>query len=511
MNRARGDRRIGGMLAAMRSTTRVLLVGYLATAALCAQMVLWIWLSPGSCSTLFRLSDAGAKRAARRLGAVVPASLVLKYREHAVVCFTHVLPASAWSLLAPFQLHPGWRKRYLSAHRWTGRVFFAASASMLYGYFEIHKRGLHFHLTDFAPGTRGSFWLPASFPFVWFEHVCAAWFAYAGARALFAIVVRRDVARHRFWTWRHVAAGLSVALQRVFVFAHHALFALARGDGAAATPGMQKPIFADSLVYGACAAVAFAEACVRDAKRRTSLNAAKVSKPSVVVSNDDDSDDSDDSDDVPIAAIGRMLKKANETRDDAPAATPMRGRGRPRKTPAAPAGCEAHPPGLDVDAGDAATRASPYERSMAQIRARSATPKRPRGRPPEAATPVAAAAAAAAPTTTPRSRSKAEADREILSLLLGDSGDPEETEEAEKMGEDEPSPSSYVGRRVRKKFGDAYYKGVVDRVDVDDDDGKAYYHVTYEDGDEEEFHLYELQPILLGRGLSRALALGLRA
>jgi|Transcript_5596 uncharacterized membrane protein YkoI len=79
------------------------------------------------------------------------------------------------------------------------------------------------------------------------------------------------------------------------------------------------------------------------------------------------------------------------------------------------------------------------------------------------------------------------------------------------MGEDEPSPSSYVGRRVRKKFGDAYYKGVVDRVDVDDDDGKAYYHVTYEDGDEEEFHLYELQPILLGRGLSRALALGLRA
>lgn len=242
----------------------VLRAGYMAVSALCVQMFIWIWFAPGSC-TLLR----SVLRDEMRTSAFVPSNLVLKYRKHFAVCATHVLPASVWCALIPFQLHPRARKRYMKLHRITGRVFFAAGASMTYGYYLIHKRGLHFHMTDFPtlPSDESiSFvfdYSKVGMSFVHFEHTGGIWFAYTLVRAFTAIAVSRDFMQHRVWTWRHVAAGLAVALQRVFIFVHHMFFTLVYGYGYSHVPEIQKPIFADSLVYGGIVAVLYCEMCVR--------------------------------------------------------------------------------------------------------------------------------------------------------------------------------------------------------------------------------------------------------
>lgn len=255
----------------------VLRVGYIGVSALCVQMIIWIWFAPGSC-TLLRsaLRDEMFSSGSNKF---VPSNLVLKYRKHFAVCATHVLPASVWCALIPFQLHPNARKQYMKLHRITGRVFFAVGACMTYGYYLIHKRGLHFHMTDFPtlPGDASiSFvfdYAKVGMSFVHFEHAGAVWFAYTLVRAFTAVAVSRDFMRHRVWTWRHVAAGLAVALQRVFIFFHHMFFTLAYGHGYSHVPEIQKPIFADSLVYGGLVAVLYCEACVWRVSPRKSKHA----------------------------------------------------------------------------------------------------------------------------------------------------------------------------------------------------------------------------------------------
>lgn len=255
-------------------------IGYVGVLMLCVMMILWIWFAPGSCSPISRaMDDARFRRASE---ALVPANLVLKYRDHLAVCVAHVLPASAWCAIAPFQIHPSARKRFPRAHRIAGRVFFALSASMTYGYVLIHRRDLHFHATDFptlARDERASLWIPyrrLGLSFVHVEHAGAAWFAYTATRAFAAVASStRNFAAHRAWTWRHLAAGLGIALQRVFIWVHHLCFDLARGSGySRGVAELQKPIFGDSLVYGGAVAALYCEWCV------SFLTPAKKSKSS---------------------------------------------------------------------------------------------------------------------------------------------------------------------------------------------------------------------------------------
>jgi hypothetical protein len=60
---------------------------------------------------------------------------------------------------------------------------------------------------------------------------------------------------------------------------------------------------------------------------------------------------------------------------------------------------------------------------------------------------------------------------------------------------------AYIGRRIRKKFGRKFHFGSVDGHQlVDGDDGVkvSLYHVTFEDGDEEEYEAHELAAVLWG-------------
>ena len=122
---------------------------YAAVVGLCIMMVFWVLFIPGSCAP-FRAMLAEKVMAKQT---IVPPSLIGKYAGHPMVCFTHVLPAAAWSALIPFQLHPASRSEFPRLHRIAGRVFLFLSALVLIGYALIQSRGLGFHRHDF-PGLR---------------------------------------------------------------------------------------------------------------------------------------------------------------------------------------------------------------------------------------------------------------------------------------------------------------------------------------------------------------------
>jgi hypothetical protein len=58
------------------------------------------------------------------------------------------------------------------------------------------------------------------------------------------------------------------------------------------------------------------------------------------------------------------------------------------------------------------------------------------------------------------------------------------------------APSDLIGRQVRKQFGEKWYQGRVTKHDVSTND-EVIWHVRYEDGDNEDYNLSELEVILL--------------
>jgi hypothetical protein len=84
---------------------------------------------------------------------------------------------------------------------------------------------------------------------------CYAWRYATGAQKLHII-------RHRSWAIRHVAAGLSVATQRVFIGASHGWCRL--NSLRCEDPIPQKGIFSDSLALGVLTCVVAGEVAIRD-------------------------------------------------------------------------------------------------------------------------------------------------------------------------------------------------------------------------------------------------------
>ena len=252
----------------------------------------------------------------------VPPTLITKYRAHPLVCAAHVLPSALWSALAPLQLNPNLRRQRPRLHRLSGRVFVSTALLMSGGYALIHCRDLHFHANDF-PSLAGGEALSLAVPGLWtwlggggwggggggggvgqrgtgdddddaalsafliFEHSAAAWFAATAVMTLWSAwwgsrrscsargkggvpQGREWVVAHRAWAVRHVAAGLSVATQRVVISLAHGACAAAAASSEAfdtsfcSSPATQKGIFADSLVIGTAVCLITAEVAVRD-------------------------------------------------------------------------------------------------------------------------------------------------------------------------------------------------------------------------------------------------------
>ena len=285
----------------MESSKARLLALYLAATTLCAMMISWVIFAPGSCTSSFIAANGPAKG----LGGgyetqleswtrFVPRTLVTKYRDNTLVCLLHVLPSVLWSGLVPFQLNPWFRNRRPRLHRLFGRVLMAVTASMTAGYVMIHVRGLHFHQNDFPTLKQGE-GLSVLAPWFWpwlgrCIHACTFGMAGSNDQAAFAFVTcetcaavywgitlvlagcyawryatgaqKLHIIRHRSWAIRHVAAGLSVATQRVFIGASHGWCRL--NSLRCEDPIPQKGIFSDSLALGVLTCVVAGEVAIRD-------------------------------------------------------------------------------------------------------------------------------------------------------------------------------------------------------------------------------------------------------
>ena len=115
--------------------------------------------------------------------------------ERALV-LTHILPAMLFMILGPLQFVRGLRSRYPRVHRWSGRIFLAASAVV--GFSGLK---LAFGKTVGGLDEKAAIALFGTF------------FLISLAKALWH-ALRREFARHREWMIRGYAIGLAVATIR---------------------------------------------------------------------------------------------------------------------------------------------------------------------------------------------------------------------------------------------------------------------------------------------------------
>jgi uncharacterized membrane protein len=115
--------------------------------------------------------------------------------ERALV-LTHILPAMLFMLVGPLQFVRGLRARYPQVHRWSGRIFLAASAVV-----GISGLRLAFGKTIGGVDEKAAIALFGTF------------FLISLGKALWH-ALRREFAQHREWMIRGYAIGLAVATIR---------------------------------------------------------------------------------------------------------------------------------------------------------------------------------------------------------------------------------------------------------------------------------------------------------
>jgi len=230
-----------------------LMVLYVTVTALCGMMVVWILVNPGTAYLgNWEGHDALVEKTWRERVMPVPLNLVLKYKGHRAVQFTHVLPAALWAMLVPLQLHPSVRKNYRTLHRRTGYLFTILGFMIAGGVGIIGHRGLYFH-ADFPdiPEHMHTSAIGLDFvPFVPCFQCLAAWFVLSLLLAVWE-ARRKRFARHNAFILRHVAAGIWIAPQRIYLLV---LFPT--------TPERQKEVFGDGAILGVLLTVVCAELAI---------------------------------------------------------------------------------------------------------------------------------------------------------------------------------------------------------------------------------------------------------
>ena len=216
---------------------------YVLLSACCGMMVSWILVFPSSwLAGHSEMHDAFiAAMWSKEPPPPTPLSLVMKYKNHSAVQFTHILPAAFWAALIPVQLHPTVRSQHRTLHRYSGYAFVGLSLSIAAGIALIDRRGLYYHLTDFP--TVHAHDHTSDLGLNWFPHVpvfraVASWFFLSICIAVRKAQLRR-YQEHQFYILRHVASGMWVSVQRIYV-----LVVSAR------TPEGQKAAFGDGAVVG---------------------------------------------------------------------------------------------------------------------------------------------------------------------------------------------------------------------------------------------------------------------
>jgi uncharacterized membrane protein len=124
------------------------------------------------------------------------AALDTHFANHRALTLAHVLPAMLFMVLGPLQFVRSLRANYPALHRWSGRVFLAASAIV-----GITGLTMAFGRTIGGLDEKAAIMLFGSF------------FLIALAKALWH-ALRREFTQHREWMIRGYAIGLAVAAIR---------------------------------------------------------------------------------------------------------------------------------------------------------------------------------------------------------------------------------------------------------------------------------------------------------
>jgi len=121
------------------------------------------------------------------------------FASERTLVLTHILPAMLFMVLGPLQFARGLRSRHPQMHRWSGRVFLAASAVV-----GISGLRLAYGKTIGGMDEKAAIVLFGTF------------FLIALGRALWH-ALRREFAEHREWMIRGYAVGLAVAAIRPII------------------------------------------------------------------------------------------------------------------------------------------------------------------------------------------------------------------------------------------------------------------------------------------------------
>lgn len=127
------------------------------------------------------------------------ADLDAHFASERALVLTHILPAMLFMVLGPLQFLRGLRSRYPQVHRWSGRIFLAASAVV-----GVSGLKLAFGKTVGGLDEKAAITLFGTF------------FLIALAKALWH-ALRREFAQHREWMIRGYAIGLAVATIRPII------------------------------------------------------------------------------------------------------------------------------------------------------------------------------------------------------------------------------------------------------------------------------------------------------
>jgi len=127
------------------------------------------------------------------------AGLDTHFSGERTLVLTHILPAMLFMLLGPLQFVRGLRGRYPQVHRWSGRIFLAASAV-------VGVSGLKLAFGKTVGGLDEKAAIALFGTFFLISLVTALWHA-----------LRREFAQHREWMIRGYAIGLAVATIRPII------------------------------------------------------------------------------------------------------------------------------------------------------------------------------------------------------------------------------------------------------------------------------------------------------
>ena len=127
------------------------------------------------------------------------ADLDAHFASERMLVLTHILPAMLFMILGPLQFARGLRSHYPQMHRWSGRIFLAASAAV-----GISGLGLAYGKTIGGMDEKAAIVLFGTF------------FLISLGRAL-RHALRREFAQHREWMIRGYAIGLAVATIRPII------------------------------------------------------------------------------------------------------------------------------------------------------------------------------------------------------------------------------------------------------------------------------------------------------